>query len=137
MVGLKILSTAGTLQQVRCQNCRYPTENRRFDKSDCKTQALAIIWGPLNLDTVVLSMISVCISRWKWRSFQTRVSNPYNNYLIWEDWSSFWFSWFQVFILETFLDEINNSPTKCLCSSLRQRKDCKHLELLTSLFSAS
>ena len=66
-VGLKLLSTAGALQQPHCQDCRHPADSRGFDSSECKTPAQAIIPGQLSLNTAGLSMISATISGWKSR----------------------------------------------------------------------
>lgn len=91
-VGLKLLSTAGALQQLLCQDCKHPAGSRGFDSSECKTPAQAIAPGHLSLDTAGLSMISASISGWKWRGegSQTRVSNLTSTSMRFDDHGSFW-----------------------------------------------
>lgn len=108
-VGLKLLSTAGALQQLHCQDCRHPAESRGFDYP-----AQAIIPVQLSLDTAGLSMSSASNSGQKWRGegSQTKVPNFTSTCMRFEDHHSFLVLWCQVLTLEIFIDEGNNFHKK-------------------------
>lgn len=121
-VGLKLLSTAGSLQQLCYRDCRHPAESRGFDRSECKAPAQAINSGQLSLAEHDLSWHQYMEIEGGWS--QTRVSNFTSPCMRFEDHGSFWVLWFQVLMLEIFIDERNNFP-KNLSPSLQWKKTCK------------